>query len=139
MTPIVPGTQPAISKTLPTSSSNSTGNIRRSWHLKTSSMSTTATVDTNEGWTFTGRSRTCEFPTTTEPDNESTELPTCNENPNDWGIATTMTDRWGTLPATPSPPLSAVEQPRTDNHVSLHWMACYDDYCNTHRQSKDNN
>jgi len=35
-------------------------------------MSTTATIDTNEGWTFAGHSRTSEFPTTTEPDNEAT-------------------------------------------------------------------
>jgi len=96
-------------------------------------MSTTATVDTNEGWTFAGRSRTSEFPTTTEPDDESTE------QPNDWGIAATTTDGWNAPPAAPSPPLSAVGQPRTDDHASLHWTACYDDYCNTHRQSKDNN
>jgi len=102
-------------------------------------MSTTATVDTNEGWTFPGRSRTSEFPTTTESDNESTELPTCNENPNDWGIAAATTDGWDTPPAAPSPPLSAVGQPCTDDHTYLHWTACYDDYCNTHHQSKDNN
>jgi len=35
--------------------------------------------------------------------------------------------------------MSAIGQPRSDDHVSLHWTACYDDYCNTHRQSKDNN
>ena len=139
MTPIIPGTQPAISKTHLTSSSNSTGNFRRSQHLKTSSMSTTATVNTNEGWTFTGRSRSSEFPTTTEPDNESTELPTCNKNPNDWGIAATTTDGWGATPAAPSPLLSAVGQPCTDDHISLHWTACYNNYCNTRRQSKDNN
>jgi len=56
-------------------------------------MSTTVTVNTNEGWTFVGRSHTSEFPTTTEPDNESTGLSTHNKNPNDWGIAATMTDR----------------------------------------------
>jgi len=101
-------------------------------------MSTTATVDTNKGGTFTGRSRTSEFPITTSTDNEQTESPT-NEPNNDWGIAVTTTDGWGLSPDTPSPPLSAAEQPRTNDHASLHWTACYDDYCNTHRQSKDNN
>jgi len=133
------GTRPKTSITHQRLNANSMGNIRRSRHLKTSSMSTTATVDTNEGWTFAGRNRTPEFPTTTEPDNESTELPTCNETPNDWGIAATMTDGWGIPPATPSPLRSAVGQPRTDDHAPLHWTACYDDYCNTHCQSKDNN
>jgi len=98
-------------------------------------MSTTATVDTNEGWTFAGRSRTSEFPTTTAADNENTELPVNN----DYGIAATTHHEWDAPPAAPSPPLSAVGQPRTDDHASLHWTACYDDYCNTHRQSKDNN
>jgi len=101
-------------------------------------MSTTTTIDTNEGWTFAGRSRTSEFPITTFADNEQTELPT-NEPNNDWGIAATTTDGWGTPPAAPLPPLSAAGQPRTNDHASLHWTACYDDYCNTHRQSKDNN
>jgi len=101
-------------------------------------MSTTATVDTHEGWTFTGHSRTYEFPITTSADNEQTELPT-NEPNNEWGIAATRTDGWGAPPAAPSPPLSAAGQPRTNDHVSLHWTACYDDYCNTLRQSKDNN
>jgi len=101
-------------------------------------MSTTATVGTNEGWTFAGRSHTSEFPITTSADNEQTELPT-NEPNNDWGIAATTTDRWGAPPAAPSPPLSAAGQPHTNDHASLHWTACYDDYCNTHRQSKDNN
>jgi len=104
-------------------------------------MSTTATVDTNEGWTFAGRSRTSEFPTTTEPDNESTELPTHNENPNDWGIPAnaTTTDGWKAPPPARSPPLSAVGQPRANDHASLHWTACYDDYCGAHRQMKDDN
>jgi len=102
-------------------------------------MSTTATVDTNEGWIFAGRSHTSEFPTTTEPDNESTGLPTHNENPNNCGIATTTTDGWGASPAAASPLLSTVGQPHTNDHASLHWTACYDDYCSTHRQSKDNN
>jgi len=101
-------------------------------------MSTTTTVDTNEGWTFTGRSCTSEFPITTSADNEQTELPT-NEPNNDWGIATTTTNGWGTPPAAPSPPLSATGQHRTNDHASLHWTAYYDDYCNTHHQSKDNN
>jgi len=34
----------------------------------------------------------------------------------------------------PSPLLSAVGQPCLDNHASHHWMACYDDNCNTHCQ-----
>jgi len=101
-------------------------------------MSTTATVDTNEGWTFAGRSRTSEFPITTSADNEQTKLPT-NEPNNNWGIAATTTDGWGTPSAAPLPPLSAAGQLRTNDHVSLHWIACYDDYCNTHHQSKDNN
>jgi len=101
-------------------------------------MSTTATVDTNKGWTFAGCSRTSEFPITTSTDNEQTELPT-NEPNNDWGIAATTTDGWSAPPAAPSPPLSAAGQPHTNDHASLRWTACYDDYCNTHRQSKDNN
>jgi len=101
-------------------------------------MSTTATVDTNEGWTFAGRSRTSEFPITSSANNEQTELAT-NEPNNDWGIAATTTNRWGAPPAAPSPPVSAAGQPHTNDDTSLHWTACYDDYCNTHRQSKDNN
>jgi len=101
-------------------------------------MSTTATVGTNEGWTFAGHSCTSEFPITTSADNEQTELPT-NEPNNNWGIAATMTDGWGAPSAAPSPPLSTAGQPHTNDHASLHWTACYDDYCNTHRQSKDNN
>jgi len=49
-------------------------------------MSTSATIDTNEGWTFAGKSRTSEFPTTTDPDNVSTELPTHNKPLPDWGM-----------------------------------------------------
>jgi len=101
-------------------------------------MSTTATVGTNKGWTFAGCSHTSEFPITTSADNEQTELPN-NEPNNDWGIAATTTNGWGAPPAAPSPPLSAAGQPHTNDHTSLHWMPCYDDYCNTHRQSKDNN
>jgi len=89
-------------------------------------MSTTATVDTNEGWTFAGRSSTSEFPITTSANNEQTELAT-NEPNNDWGIAATTTNRWGAPPAAPSPPLSAAGQPHTNDHASLHWTAC----CNT--------
>jgi len=32
-----------------------------------------------------------------------------------------------------------VGQPRANDHVSLHWTACYDDYCGAHRQMKDDN
>jgi len=80
-------------------------------------MSTTATVDTNEGWTFPNDNNPApELPTTTEPDNN-----------------------WGIPPAAPSPPMSAVGQPRINDHAPLHWTACYNDYCGTHHQSKDNN
>ena len=81
-------------------------------------MSTTTTIDANEGWTFADNNPVPEFPTTTEPDTN-----------------------WGMPPTAPSPPLSAVGQPRTNDndHASLHWTAFYDDYCNIHRQSKDNN
>jgi len=102
-------------------------------------MSTTATVDTNEGWTFAGRSRTSEFPTTTESDNEATELPLHNEPLPTWDIAATTTDGWNAPPAAPSPQMSAVGQTCTNDHASLYWTTCNDDYCNTHRQSKDNN
>jgi len=62
-------------------------------------MSTSATVDTNEGWTFTDDTTVSEFPTTTEQNN-------------DWGpvIHATTTDSWN-VPMALSPPLSAVEQP----------------------------
>ena len=80
-------------------------------------MSTTTTIDTNEGWTFADDDNpVSEFPTTTEPDNN-----------------------WGMAPDAPSPPLSAVGHLHTNDHASLHWTACYNDYCNTHRQMKDNN
>jgi len=39
----------------------------------------------------------------------------------------------------PPPPLSAAGQPSANDHVSLHWTACYDDYCGAHRQMKDEN
>jgi len=80
-------------------------------------MSTTTTIDTNEGWTFPDDNNPIpEFPTTTEPNNS-----------------------WGIPPAAPSPPLSAVGHLHTNDHATLHWTACYNDYCNTHRQMKDNN
>jgi hypothetical protein len=92
--------------------------------------STTTTIDTTEGWTFTNND-----------DNADTEFPTTTNIDDGWGEApaATTTDGWGATPAAPSPPLSAVRQPRTNNHDSLHWTACYDDYCSTHRQMKDNN
>ena len=79
----------------------------------THSMATT--IDTTEGWTFTS-----EFPTTTTPDDN-------------WSIAATTTNNRDALPTVPTPP------PDTDDHVSLHWTACYDDYCSVHCQMKDNN
>jgi len=90
-------------------------------------MSTTATVDTNEGWTFTD-------------DTTAPECPTTIKQINDWGPVTqaTTTDGWN-VPIAPLPPLSAVGQPCQDNHTSLHWTACYDDNCSTHRQMKDYN
>jgi hypothetical protein len=90
-------------------------------------MSTTTTIDTNEGWTFADDKPVSEVPTTTEPDNN-------------WGIPNATTpDEWDAPPPAPSPPLSAVGQPRTNDHASLHWTACYNDYCGVHRQMKDNN
>jgi len=86
------------------------------------------TIDTTEGWTFTNNDTSNEFPTTTKADEGWGEAP-----------AATTTEGWGTTPAAPSPPLSAVGQPRTNDHASLHWTACYDDYCGVHRQMKDNN
>jgi len=58
----------------------------------------------------------------------------------DWDLAAqAMTmDGWN-VPTAPSPPLSAVGQPRANDHVSLHWTACYDDYCGAHHQMKDDN
>ena len=32
-----------------------------------------------------------------------------------------------------------MEPPRAHAHASLYWTACYDDYCSTYRQMKDNN
>ena len=124
-TQIIPGILPGTSKTRPTSSGNSTRNTLRNHPLQTKNMSTTATVDANKCWTFTN----------TEQANTETE------HDYDWGIPAnaTTTDRWNAPPPPPSPPLSAVEQPRTNDHVSLHWTACYDDHCSTHRQMKDYN
>ena len=74
-------------------------------------------IDTNKGWTFPDDNNPIpEYPATTEPDNNC-----------------------GIPPAAPSPPLFTVGHPHTNDHASLHWMACYDDSCNTHRQIKDNN
>jgi len=86
-------------------------------------MSTTATVDTNEGWTFSGRSLTSEFPITTSTNNEQTKQPT-NEPNNDWGIAATTTDGWDAPPAAPLPSLSGAGLPHTNDLASLHWTAC---------------
>jgi len=88
-------------------------------------MSTTATVDANEDWTF---SNTKQANTETEHDNN-------------WGIPanTTTMDGWNAPPPAPSPPLSTGGQPCDNDHVSLHWTAYYDDYCGTHRQMKDDN
>jgi len=92
-------------------------------------MSTTATVDTNVGWTFA-----C-----TKQDNN--KFRTTTDTNDEWGTATraTTTDGWDPPPRAPSPPLSAVGQPRTNDHASLHWTACYDDDCNTHHQMMDYN
>jgi len=35
--------------------------------------------------------------------------------------------------------MSAVGQPSTNDHASLHWTACYDDYCGVHHQMKNDN
>jgi len=88
-------------------------------------MSAAATVDTNEGWTFTN----------VEQANTETE------QDNNWGIPAnaTTTDGWNAPPPAPSPPLSAAGQPSANDHASLHWTACYDDYCGTHHQMKDDN
>ena len=86
-------------------------------------MSTTATVDTHEGWSFA--------------DNNLTPI----EQNNEWTTAQTpTTNRWGAPPPTaPFLPLSTIGQPHINDHTSLHWTACYDDYCHTHRQIKVNN
>jgi len=88
-------------------------------------MSTTTTVDANEGWTFTN----------------AKQANTETEHDNNWGIPAnaTTTDGWNAPPPAPLPPLSAGGQPRTNDHASLHWTTCYDDYCGTHRQMKDDN
>jgi len=88
-------------------------------------MSTTATVNANEGWTFTN----------------AEQANTETEHDNDWGIPAnaTTTDGWNTPPPTPLPLLSAVGLPHANDHASLYWTACYDDDCSTHRQMKDYN
>jgi len=100
-------------------------NTRRNHPLQSKNMSTTATVDANEGWTFTN----------------AKQVNTETEHDNNWGIPTnaTTTDRWNTPPPAPSPPLSAGGQPHANDHASLHWTACYDDYCGAHRQMKGDN
>ena len=89
-------------------------------------MSTAATIDATEGWIFAINNQNVELPTRTEPDNN-------------WGIPATTIHGWDAPPTPPSPPLSAMGQPRADDHSSLHWTACYDDYYGVHRQIKDNN
>jgi hypothetical protein len=95
---------------------------------------TIITNNATEGWTFTPMTEQAlqdgapaQFPTTT-PDND------------DWGMppTATTTDGWNHIPTAPSSPRSARGQPRTNDHASLHWTACYDDECSTHRQAKDN-
>jgi len=92
-------------------------------------MSTTATVDANEGWTFT------------DVEQANHEFPIMTENDDNWGIlanATTM-DGWNAPPPPPSPPLSARGQLHANDHVSRHWIACYNDYSGAHHQMKDGN
>jgi len=88
-------------------------------------MSTTATFDANEDWTFTN----------------AKQANTETEHDNNWGIPAnaTITDGWNAPPPAPSTPLSAVGQPRTNDHASLHPTTCYDDYCGAHHQMKDDN
>jgi len=88
-------------------------------------MSTTTTVDANEGWTFTN----------------AEQANTETEHDNNWGIPAnaTTTDGWNAPLPAPSPPLSTGGQPRTNDHASLHCTACYDEYCGAHHQMKDDN
>jgi len=93
------------------------------------SLFTTATVKAKEGGTFTN------------VEQANPEIPIMTENNDNWGIPTnaTTTDGWNAPQPAPSPPLSTVGQPRANNHASLHWMACYNDYCSAHCQMKDDN
>jgi len=88
-------------------------------------MSTAATINTNEGWTFANNDQNSPM---TDPDNE-------------WGAAAQATtiDGWDAPPPAPLPPHFTVGQPCPDNYASLHWTACYDDDYSTHRQIKDYN
>jgi len=62
-------------------------NTRRNYPLQTKNMSTTATVDANEGCTFTN----------------AEQANTETEHDNDWGIPTnaTTTDGWNAPPPAP--------------------------------------
>ena len=121
-----PGTRLKTSKTPQKLFANSTRNTPKN-QPPPISMSNTAIVDTNEGWTFTNV--------------KQAELPMMTNNNDNWAIPdnATTTDGWNAPPPAPSPPVSAVGQPSANDHASLHWTACYDDYCNTHRQMKDDN
>jgi len=77
-------------------------------------------------------------------ENEPTEGWTLTPTPapvhdDGWGNLTTANrpDSWENQPVAPSPPLSAINRP-TD-YASMHWTACYDDYCRIHRHAKNNN
>ena len=85
----------------------------------------TTVIDTTEGWTFAEQTPD-DFPTTTKTDDGWVTPPPA-----------TTTDGWDAPVA--SPPRSARELPRNNDHASLHWTAYYDDYCSVHHQIKDNN
>jgi hypothetical protein len=100
----------------------------------TGSTTMIITNDPTEGWTFT--------PTTEQALQDGAPAQPRTTTPADdgWGMppAATTTDGWNHIPAAPSSPLSAAEQPQTNDHASLRWTACYNDEYNTHRQAKDN-